>query len=37
MSRNGPLALGFHAVVVLFMMAPLVVGVPGGIHTREQP
>ena len=25
MSRNGPLALGFHAMVVLFMMAPLVV------------
>ncbi|MEO8490739.1 ABC transporter permease [Pseudomonas sp.] len=25
MSRNGPLALGFHGLVVLFMMAPLVV------------
>ncbi|AVE03279.1 ABC transporter permease [Pseudomonas palleroniana] len=25
MSRNGPLALGFHSLVVLFMMAPLVV------------
>ncbi|MGY2960692.1 ABC-type spermidine/putrescine transport system permease subunit II [Pseudomonas sp. TE36184] len=25
MSRNGPLALGFHGLVVMFMMAPLVV------------
>jgi len=25
MSRNGPLALGFHGLVVVFMMAPLVV------------
>ncbi|MCF5601991.1 ABC transporter permease, partial [Pseudomonas syringae] len=25
MSKNGPLALSFHALVVMFMMAPLVV------------
>lgn len=25
MSKNGPLALSFHALVVIFMMAPLVV------------
>ena len=25
MNRNGPLALGFHTLVVAFMLAPLVV------------
>lgn len=25
MTRNGPLALSFHALVMLFMLAPLVV------------
>ncbi len=35
MVKNGPFALFFHTLIVIFMLAPMVVVCPGCLHTGK--